>query len=62
MLGVPAPIDAVFVDAAGVVLRVARLRPWLGFAAHPRAAAVLEVPAGAAAGVRPGDRLDILRG
>lgn len=58
MLGVPAAIDAVFLDREGRVLRVATLRAWTGVAACVGAAAVLEVPAGAAAALRPGDRID----
>ena len=56
----PAPIDAVFLNRRGVILRVvAELRPWR--AAGCRGAhAVLELPAGtcARAGLAPGDRLD----
>lgn len=56
-------IDAVFLDADALVLRVAPdLRPWR--MAHCRGArAVLELPAGtcAGAGLREGDRLLIAR-
>ena len=52
-------IDAVFCDRDDVVLHVERgLRPW-GIAARRGAKAVLELPEGAAAGVRPGDRLSV---
>jgi uncharacterized membrane protein (UPF0127 family) len=57
MLFVFVPIDAVWaVD--GVVRRVERLRPWRGVA-RERADLVVELPAGRAAGVDPGDRLRI---
>ena len=55
MLFVFVPIDAVWV-VDGVVQRVERLRPWIGFA-RERADLIVELPAGAAAGVEPGDRL-----
>lgn len=55
MLFVFFPIDAVWV-VDGVVRRVERLRPWLGFA-RARADLIVELPAGTAAGVEPGDRL-----
>jgi len=49
------PIDAVWaVD--GVVRRVERLRPWRSFA-RARGDLIVELPAGAAANVEPGDRL-----
>jgi uncharacterized membrane protein (UPF0127 family) len=52
-------IDAVFCDRDGVVLHVARgLRPWR-IAARRGARSVLELPEGAAADVRPGDRLAV---
>jgi uncharacterized membrane protein (UPF0127 family) len=53
------PIDAVFVDGEGRVLRVAdRIKPWRT-AATKGAKAVIELPAGAAAlaGIAPGQRL-----
>jgi uncharacterized membrane protein (UPF0127 family) len=53
------PIDAVFVDGEGRVLRVAdRIKPWRT-AATKGAKAVIELPAGAAAsaGIAPGARL-----
>jgi len=55
MLFVFFPIDAVWV-VDGVVRRVERLRPWLGFA-RDRADLIVELPAGAAADVEPGDQL-----
>jgi uncharacterized protein len=52
-------IDAVFCDRELVVLRVARnLRPWR-MASQRGAKVVIELAAGAAAGVQPGDRLSI---
>ena len=52
-------IDAVFCDRDHVVLHVEQgLRPWR-IAAHRGAKAVLELPEGAAAEVRPGDRLAV---
>jgi uncharacterized membrane protein (UPF0127 family) len=54
------PIDAVFCDADLVVLDVVRdLRPWKT-AGRRGAKVVIELAAGAAAGVRPGDRLALL--
>jgi len=51
------PIDAVFCDRELRVLEVARgLKPWRTASAR-RARAVVELPAGAAAGLEPGDRL-----
>jgi uncharacterized membrane protein (UPF0127 family) len=51
------PIDAVFLDRDLVVLKVVEnLAPWR-MAAQRGAKAVLELPAGAASGLRPGDRL-----
>jgi uncharacterized membrane protein (UPF0127 family) len=53
-------IDAVFVDASGVVLKVSpRVLPWIGLAACHGARATIEVEAGAAARVKlaPGDHL-----
>ena len=51
------PIDAVFCDRELRVLRVARgLKPWRVAAARG-ARVVIEVAAGAAAGVEPGDML-----
>ena len=53
------PIDAVFVDGGGRVLRVMEAMPPWRTAAARGAKAVLELPAGAAlaAGLSPGDRL-----
>ena len=53
------PIDVVFVDRDGVVLRIWRsLRPWRAVSCR-RAHAVVELPAGACEriGLRVGDRL-----
>jgi len=53
-------IDAVFVDRAGRVVKVAeRLRPWVPIVAARGADAVLELPAGTAArtGTQAGDVL-----
>ncbi|MFP8952448.1 DUF192 domain-containing protein [Natrialbaceae archaeon A-arb3/5] len=55
MLFVPFPIDVVWL-VDGVVQRVERLRPWLGFA-REKADTIVELPAGAATAVEPGDRL-----
>lgn len=58
-IGMSRPIDIVFVDEAGKVLRVAAaLQPWR-VARHPSAFAVYELPAGAAArfGIDVGRRL-----
>jgi uncharacterized protein len=52
-------IDAVFCDRDDVVLHVEHgLRPWRVAARHG-AKTVLELPEGAAADVRPGDRLAV---
>jgi len=60
MLFMRFPIDAVFLDRAHTVLRVARaLRPWIGTAVCPGACACLELAAGAAADLGEGDRLRI---
>lgn len=60
MMFVRFPIDAVFYDRDGTVTKVARrLRPWVGLAfGGRRARGVVELPAGAADVVRPGDRLE----
>ncbi len=52
-------IDAVFFDRDGRVTRVARgVRPWVGLAFGGKGArGVIELPAGAAATVEPGDEL-----
>jgi uncharacterized membrane protein (UPF0127 family) len=54
------PIDAVFYDREGKVTRVARnLRPWFGIAFGGRGArGVVELPAGGAETVTPGDSLE----
>ncbi len=55
------PIDVVFLDADLRVLRVAReLPPWR-LASARGARAVLELPAGAAAGLKAGGRLALRR-
>ncbi len=55
------PIDAVFMDKDGAVLRIyERLRPWVGLVPLVwKADRVAELPAGAARrmGIKPGDRL-----
>ncbi|MFB6096653.1 MAG: DUF192 domain-containing protein [Haloferacaceae archaeon] len=53
MLFVPFPIDAVWL-LDGEVTAVKRLRPWLGHG-RARGDTVVELPAGAAVGVEPGD-------
>lgn len=55
MLFVFVPLDVIWV-ADGVVQRVETLRPWRGFA-RDRADLILELPAGAADVVEPGERL-----
>ncbi|WP_226479520.1 DUF192 domain-containing protein [Natrinema amylolyticum] len=55
MLFVFFPIDAVWV-VDDVVQRVETLRPWRGFA-RETADLIVELPAGNAAAVEPGDRL-----
>ncbi|WP_455449640.1 DUF192 domain-containing protein [Natrinema thermotolerans] len=55
MLFVFFPIDALWVED-GVVQRVERLRPWRSFA-RARADLIVELPAGSAATVNPGDRV-----
>jgi uncharacterized membrane protein (UPF0127 family) len=55
------PIDAVFLDKKGRVLKIyERLRPWIGLVPLVwRADQVAELPAGTArrVGIKPGDRL-----
>ena len=53
------PIDAVFYDKEGSVTKVGRrVRPWIGLAFGGKGAkGVLELPAGAAQNVEPGDVL-----
>ena len=57
------PIDAVFVDRAGRVVKVyRRLPPWIGLVPFVhRADRVAELPAGTAdrLGIRPGDQLRV---
>lgn len=55
MLFVFVPLDVIWV-VDGVVERVERLRPWRGIA-RSEADLLLELPAGAADGVEPGDEL-----
>ena len=55
MVFVPFDIDAVWL-VDGEVEAVERLRAWRGHASH-RADTVVEMPAGAADGVEPGDRV-----
>jgi len=57
MLFVPFAIDAVWL-VEGEVTRAKRLRPWVGLG-WGTADTVLELPAGAADGVEPGDDIDI---
>ncbi|ELY53033.1 DUF192 domain-containing protein [Natronococcus jeotgali] len=59
MLFVFVPLDVIWVEE-GVVRRVERLRPWRGIA-RERADLLLELPAGAADGVEPGDELVLER-
>ena len=60
MLFVPFAIDAVWL-VEDEVIAVERLRPWVGFG-RGTADAVIELPAGAADGVRPGDAVTVERG
>jgi len=60
MVGVPVALDAAWV-CDGVVQRVARLRPWLGFGSGV-ADTVVECRAGTLAGVEAGDRLVVADG
>ncbi|ARS88880.1 DUF192 domain-containing protein [Natrarchaeobaculum aegyptiacum] len=55
MLFVFVPLDVIWVTD-GVVERVERLRPWLGLA-RAKADLILELPAGRASAVEPGDRV-----
>ncbi|UIP00472.1 DUF192 domain-containing protein [Halobaculum sp. CBA1158] len=57
MLFVPFAIDAVWL-VEGEVTQVKRLRPWIGLG-WGTADAVVELPAGAADGVEPGDTVEI---
>lgn len=59
-LGMRFPIDVLFVDGEGLVLRaLANLPPWRVPTPVPRCRAVLELPAGTlrATGTREGDRI-----
>lgn len=58
MLFVPFSIDAIWLSGPEVV-RVERLRPFIGFA-RATADTILELPAGAADGVEPGDTIEIV--
>ncbi|MFB6280746.1 MAG: DUF192 domain-containing protein [Haloferacaceae archaeon] len=60
MLCVPFDIDAVWV-VEGRVRRVERLPAWTGLA-RAEADLVVELPAGGAAGVAPGDRVELREG
>ena len=52
-------IDVVFLDGAGTVVAVERLRPWRLGRIHPRARVALELPEGSAGrfDLRPGDQV-----
>lgn len=56
------PIDAIFYDAANRVTKVAQnVRPWTGVALGGKGAkGVIELRAGTAAGVQPGDLLQFV--
>lgn len=60
MLFMRFPIDAVFFDRDHRVTKVARtVRPWIGMAFGGRGArGVIELPAGAAGSIEPGQHLD----
>ncbi len=56
-------IDAVFVDDAGRIVRVARrLRPWTVGPIVPKALYCVELPPGAAEGTEPGQTLELHTG
>lgn len=57
MVFVPFPLDALWL-VGNEVERVARLRPWWGLASA-EADTLLELPAGAAASVEPGDEVEV---
>jgi len=59
MLGVPAPLDVLWLTE-GVVQRVATLRPWVGVG-MARAETIVELPAGVAGPVSVGDRVSASR-
>jgi uncharacterized membrane protein (UPF0127 family) len=51
-------LDVVVLDRENKVLKVVRsVRPWIGVVRSRRAAAIVELPAGTAGDVQPGDRL-----
>jgi len=58
MVFVPFSIDAVWL-IDGTVERTARLKPWIGLA-KAQADTILELPAGAASHVNPGDTIEIV--
>lgn len=58
MLFVPFAIDAVWL-VEGEVTKVKRLRPWIGLG-WGTADTVIELPAGAADGVEPGDTVEVV--
>ncbi|MFC7136211.1 DUF192 domain-containing protein [Halobaculum litoreum] len=58
MLFVPFAIDAVWL-VEGEVTKVKRLRPWVGLG-WGTADTVVELPAGAADGVEPGDSVELV--
>ena len=58
MLCVPFSIDAVWI-VDGEVTAVKRLRPWIGLG-RARADMIVELPAGAADGVEPGDSIEVV--
>lgn len=53
------PLDLVFLDRAGCVLKVSRLQPWQISPNVLAAHSILEVAAGSAAKISPGDILDL---
>ncbi|WP_331236227.1 DUF192 domain-containing protein [Natronorarus salvus] len=58
MVCVPFALDVCWLER-GEVVRIERLRPWIGFA-RERARTVVELPAGATEGVEPGDSLRLV--
>ncbi|MFB6110361.1 MAG: DUF192 domain-containing protein [Halodesulfurarchaeum sp.] len=59
MLFVRVPIDVLWL-VEGAVIAVERLRPWTGFH-RARADTIVELPAGTASEVAPGDRVELRR-
>ncbi|WP_432764815.1 DUF192 domain-containing protein [Halobaculum limi] len=57
MLFVPFPIDAIWL-VDGEVTKVKRLRPWVGLG-WGTADTIIELPAGAADEVEPGDKIEV---